>query len=166
MPTCGTSARSSAASAVNKQNDLGEKVRCRIAQVNAGVPGSIAEMLNFQFVSCEHNDVVMTCRTLPWMRNPAGTLHGGLGATILDQAMGFVSYCLKPGEGIAPAVHLSVDYHRPLYPGEEVVVKVHTVSITRSLMNLTAEVCRASCPEKICLSGAGVYFFKPTDLNV
>ena len=90
------------------------------------------------------------------------TLHGGLCATILDQAMGFVSYCLKAGEGTAPAVHLSVDYHRPLRPGERVKVTVRVVSVTRNLMNLTAEACQESHPEKICLSGSGVYFFKKT----
>lgn len=141
--------------------DLGEKVRRRITEVNAAAPGSIAEMMNFRFESCANGDIVLTCQTMPWMRNPAGTLHGGLCATILDQAMGFVSYCLKAGEGTAPAVHLAVDYHRPLCPGEEVSVRVHVVSVTRNLMHLTAEAYQASCPETIRLSGSGVYFFKP-----
>ena len=140
--------------------ELGEKVRRRIAQVNASVPGSIAEMLNFQFASLEHGDIVMTCQTMPWMRTPAGTLHGGLCATILDQAMGFVAYCLKAGEGITPTVHLSVDYHRPLRPGERVIVKVHVVSETRNLINLYADASQASCPERICLSGSGIFFLK------
>ena len=136
-------------------------MRRRIAEVNSAVPGSIAEMLSFRFVSQENDVIVMTCQTMPWMRNPAGTLHGGLCATILDQAMGFVSYCLKAGEGTAPAVHLAVDYHRPLHPGEQVHVRVRVVNVSRTLMNLTAEAYQASCPEKICLSGSGVYFFKP-----
>ena len=141
--------------------DFGEKVRRRITEVNAAAPGSIAEMMNFRFESCANGDIVLTCQTMPWMRNPAGTLHGGLCATILDQAMGFVSYCLKAGEGTAPAIHLAVDYHRPLCPGEQVYVRVHVVNVSRNLMNLTAEAYQASCPEKICLSGSGVYFFKP-----
>lgn len=147
---------------MNNLTDLGEKVCRRIAEVNASVPGSIAEMLRFRLLSCEQDCIVMSCQTMPWMRNPAGTLHGGLGAAILDQAMGFVSYCLKTGEGTAPAVHLSVDYHRPLHPGEPVIVKVHVVSVTRSLMNLRAEACQASGPEKLCLSGSAMYFFKPS----
>lgn len=142
--------------------DLGEKVYCRIAQVKASAPGTIAEMLDFRFVAYDHprGEVVMTCQTMPWMRNPAGTLHGGLCATILDQAMGFVSYCLKTGEGPAPTVHLEVDYHRPLRPGEQVVVKVRLVSSTRRLMKLTAEASQASGPERICLSGSGIYFLE------
>ena len=145
---------------VNERNDLGEKVRRRVAEVNAA-PGSIAGMMNFRLESCANGDIVFTCQTMPWMRTPAGTLHGGLCATILDQAMGFVAYCLKAGEGTAPTVHLSVDYHRPLHPGEGVEVTVRVVSVTRNLINLTAEACQASRPEKLCLSGSGIYFFKP-----
>ena len=163
MPTFGTSVKWSAVNAVSEQNGLAERVRRRIADFDATVPGSIGEMMNFQVVEYDHtrDSIVMTCRTMPWMQNYAGTLHGGLCATILDQAMGFISYCLMEGEGSAPAVHLSVDYHRPLHPGEQVIVKVHVVSVTRSLTKLTAEAFQASCPEKICLSGSGVYFFKP-----
>lgn len=162
MPTCGTLARLSAVNAGNEQSSLSERIRRRIAQVNTSDPGSIAEMLNFQFVSCVNDDIVMTCHTMPWMRNPAGTLHGGMCATILDQAMGFVAFGLKEGEGIAPTVHLHVDYHRPLCPGNSVTVKVHVVSVTRRFFNLTAEVSQISHPEKTCLSGSGTYFFKPT----
>lgn len=117
--------------------------------------------MQFCLLSCDCEEIVMTCETLPWMRNVSGTLHGGLSAAILDQAMSFVAHSLKPGEGTAPAVQLSVNYHRPLQPGESVLVKVRVVSITRSLMHLTAEAFQASNQEKICLSGSGMYFFKP-----
>ena len=145
---------------MNECIDLAEKVRRRIAQVDASIPGSIAEMLRFEVVGEDKGDIVMTCGTMPWMRNSAGTLHGGLCATILDQAMGFVSCCLKEGNDIAPTVQMSISYHRPLHPGEQVVVKVHVISVTHSLMNLTAEASQASCPEKICLSGSGMYFVR------
>lgn len=144
-------------------NDMGAVVRRRIAQISEEVPGSIGDMMQFQLLDCdvEKGDYIMSCQTLPWMRNYAGTLHGGMCATILDQAMGFISYCLKPGEGTAPTVQIEVDYHRPIIPGEDVIVKVHVVTATRSLMNLTSEAVQASNPEKICLSGSGIYFYKP-----
>lgn len=140
-----------------------QALRRRIAQISEDVPGSIGDMMQFQLLECdpEKGDYLLSCQTAEWMRNFAGTLHGGLCATILDQAMGFVSYCLKPGEGAAPTVQLEIDYHRPLHPGEGVLVKVHVVSVTRSLMNLTAEAMQASHPDKICLSGSGIYFYKP-----
>lgn len=145
---------------MNECIDLAEKVRRRIAQVDASIPGSIAEMLRFEVVGEDKGDIVMTCGTMPWMRNSAGTLHGGLCATILDQAMGFVSCCLKEGNDIAPTVQMSISYHRPLHPGEQVIVKVRVISVTHSLMNLAAEASQATCPEKICLSGSGMYFVR------
>lgn len=148
---------------MNAVSNIEEVVRCRIAQISEEVPGSIGDMMHFQLVDCspETGDYVMTCHTEPWMRNYAGTLHGGLCATVLDQAMGIISYCLKPGEGTAPTVQMEIDYHRPLMPGEDVIVKVHVISVTRSLMNLTAEAMQVSHPDKICLSGSGIYFYKP-----
>lgn len=148
---------------MNAENNMKQALRRRIAQISEDVPGSIGDMMQFQLLECdpEKGDYLLSCQTAEWMRNFAGTLHGGLCATILDQAMGFVSYCLKPGEGAAPTVQLEIDYHRPLHPGEGVLVKVHVVSVTRSLMNLTAEAMQASHPDKICLSGSGIYFYKP-----
>lgn len=110
--------------AVNVANDMETRVRNRIAEITREVPGSIGDMMHFTLLECdpEKGDYVMSCETAPWMRNFAGTLHGGLCATILDQAMGFVSYCLKPGEGTAPTVQMEIDYHRPLMPGESVIV--------------------------------------------
>ena len=150
---------------MNGANNIEAVIRRRIAQISEEVPGSIGDMMQFELLECipERGDYTMRCKTAPWMRNFAGTLHGGMCATVLDQAMGFISYCLKPGEGIAPTVQLEVDYHRPLIPGEDVVVKVHVVTATKSLMNLTAEATQASNPDKICLSGSGIYFFKPAN---
>lgn len=135
--------------------------RC-ISMVSETAPGSIGDMLDFQVRQCREasEDYTMTCRTAQWMRNFSGTLHGGMCATVLDQAMGLVAYCLKPGEGTAPTVQMEVDYHRPLIPGEEILVKVHVVSRTRSLINLNAEAAHAARPDKICMSGSAIYFFK------
>ena len=138
-------------------------LRRRIAQVSELAPGSIGDMLHFELLEFnpEAGDYFLSCRTENWMRNPAGTLHGGLCATVLDQAMGLIPYCLKTEAGTAPAVQLSVNYHRPLIPGTEVLVKVHVVSVTRSLITLSAEARPKEAPEKLCLSGTGLYLWKP-----
>ena len=137
-------------------------LRRRIAQVSELAPGSIGDMLHFELLEFnpEAGDYFLSCRTENWMRNPAGTLHGGLCATVLDQAMGLIPYCLKTEAGTAPAVQLSVNYHRPLIPGTEVLVKVHVVSVTRSLITLSAEARPKEAPEKLCLSGTGLYLWK------
>lgn len=143
---------------------LEEAVRSRIAMVNAGVPDSIGAMMDYRVLpGSEDPDVVtMTCQTFPWMCNFAGTLHGGMCATVVDQAMGYVSNALCGGQALVPTVQLNVNYHRPLIPGEQVLVRVRVIAQTRTLISLSSEARRSSCPEKLCLSATGMYFYKKT----
>lgn len=144
---------------MNVENDFDETVRRRIREVDEAVPESIGAMMDYHVTAWDSaaETLTMTCKTFPWMRNFAGTLHGGLCATVVDQAMGFVSYCLKHQSGTAPTVELNVDYHRPITPGEPVTVKVSIVSVTRSLIRLRSEAWQ----EKLCLTATGIYFNKP-----
>ena len=143
-------------------SDLQKQLRRRIEELSEKRPGSIGDLLGFQLLKsdCQKQEFWLSCSTEPWMCNAAGTLHGGMGATILDQAMGFIAHCLKPGPGAAPALQLKVDYHRPLHPGEGVLVKVCLLSVTASLLHLTAEAAQSHAPDKLCLSGSGIYFYK------
>ena len=147
-------------------NETAALLRRRIAQVSELAPDSIGDILHFSLLECdpEAGDYLLSCRTEGWMRNVAGTLHGGLCAAVLDQAMGLIPYCLRTDAGIAPTVQLSVNYHRPLIPGQEVLVKVHAVSVTKSLISLSAEAWQKENPQKLCLSGTGLYFWKPMNL--
>ena len=127
--------------------------------------GTIADMLKFEVVSCdeEHDNYTLKCRTEPWMCNHYGTLHGGICATIMDQAMGMISSCLKKGYGTCTTVQLESDYHRPIPPGEDILVHVHVMSITRSLINLTCELCNPDRPGKNYVTGSGIFFFREDD---
>lgn len=149
---------------MNVGNDREEEIRLRIDQLSQAVPNSIGAILGFQFLNYDPaaDEYTFTCKTDTWMANPAGTLHGGMCATILDQAMGFVSFCRKPGHGFAPTIQLATTYHGPLIPGEMVLVKVRVISITHTLMHLSAQAMRYDQPEKVCLSGYGIYFYKPS----
>lgn len=151
-------------SVVNKTDEeMASLVRQRIAQVGEVAPDSIGDLMDFQLVDCHaaSGSYTLRCKTFPWMRNAAGTLHGGMCATIVDQAMGFIAYCVKPGDGIAPTIGMQTSYHRPLIPGEDACISVQVLSITRNLISLTAQVSSLDAPEKICLSASGTYFFKP-----
>lgn len=132
----------------------------RVSLVSREVPGSIGAMMDYRVLAWdgEKQEATMTCKTLPWMRNFAGTLHGGLCATVVDQAMGFVSNALRGGHAVVPTVQLSVNYHRPLNPGEEVLVKVRVESATRRFLTLTAQASHSDAPEKLCLSATGMYY--------
>ncbi len=142
--------------------NLEEALFNRLEELHTLAPGSIGDMMELELVGCDANAGIynMRCKTAHWMRNIAGTLHGGMCATLADQAMGCVAYCAKPGEGIAPTVQMSVSYHRPLMPDADVLITVGLVSVTKSLMHLDAKLYLATAPDKLCLSATGVYFYK------
>ena len=139
-----------------------EKIRARLASIHTLAPGSIGAQMNYSLIDAAEDaqEYTLLCHTFAWMRNIPGTLHGGMCATVVDQAMGFIAYCLKSSDGTAPTVQMSVDYHRPLIPGEDVLVKVKVVALTRSLMRLSAEAFQASNPNRVCLTSTATYFNK------
>ena len=139
-----------------------EKIRSRLAAIHTLAPGSIGAQMNYSLVHADETaqEYTLLCHTFDWMRNIPGTLHGGMCATVVDQAMGFIAYCLKSETGTAPTVQMSVDYHRPLIPGEDVTVKVKVVAKTRSLMRLSAEAYQTSNPDRVCLTSTATYFNK------
>lgn len=126
-------------------------------------PDSAGDILGLQALEYDdtRKEYLLSCQSQLWMRNAHGTLHGGLCATIADQAMGSVACCYKQGEGILPAIELHLNYHRPLIPGKEVLIRVRLVSVTRTLIHTTAELYRMDQPDKVCITANATYFFKP-----
>ena len=149
---------------MSAESNIGQTVRNRIAQLHEIAPDSIGDRMGYELLCWDETGkhFRLRCRTFDWMRNGPGTLHGGMCATVVDQAMGFIAYCIKPGEGIAPTVQMQVEYHRPLIPGENVIVDVAVVSQTRSLMHLCSEAYSESSTDKVCLTASATYFYKPS----
>lgn len=138
-------------------------IKERLAKLHAVAPESIGDLLRLELASAdeEKGEYLLIAKTQPWMRNAAGILHGGIGATIVDQAMGAIAYCKMPGPGTAPTIELNVSYHRPLIPGEDVQVQVQQLSITRTLLRFTCRAFQAGQPDRLCISANATYFFKP-----
>lgn len=136
-------------------------VKDRLQILDELAPGAIGSMLRLEAMRYEEDTgvYVLKARTEPWMRNTNGTLHGGLCATIADQAMGTVAYGYRPGDGIAPTITMQTEYHRPLIPGEDVICRVRMVSVTRTLLRAAAELYRESAPQKLCISASATFFY-------
>lgn len=144
-----------------KTCDLTTVANC-IAALHQTAPGTIGDMLNFRVLEedCKNGTCTLICSTESWMRNSFGTLHGGMCATILDQAMGFLARSQMTEPGISPTIQICVNYHKPLMPGKDVLIKVNVVSKTRNLISMTAEASSTTDPNRICLSASGTSFFK------
>lgn len=143
------------------EHTMEQLLRLRIAQLHEAAPDSIGDLFQFELLSCDEaaGKYRFRCRTQPWMRNPAGTLHGGMSAAIADQAMGFVAFCLLTSEGFAPTIQMQTEYLCPVQPEKELTVTVYISSVSRSMVHLRCEIAHADCEASVCVSATGIYFF-------
>lgn len=116
--------------------------------------------LKMAYLPGEEGLFCFASRTESWMCNPGGTVHGGICAALVDEAMGIVVYALGTGQQIAPTISLQINYHRPLLPGEDIIVRVRPVSVTRRLLTMAAEIVCAEKPESPCCSCTATFFRK------
>ena len=61
---------------------------------------------------------------------------------------------------MTPTLDMTLHYHRPPMPGEDVLIRIRLVSMTKSIIHMGAEVYMASNPGRICISGSGTSYFK------
>lgn len=144
----------------NKQPEA-QRLQAAVAGLHVLAPDTIGDRLDFSLAEQGEDWYTFRCRTESWMANAAGTLHGGIAAAVVDQAMGFVVYAIQPGEGFSPTVEMNLSYHRPLRPQGGLLVRVQVMSRGKNLMHLRAELFMEDAPEKRCVSATAVYAFVP-----
>src|SRR5262249_2057132 len=75
---------------------------------------TIAETLGYDIVEAAHGRVVLTCELNGTQLNPAGTVHGGLSAILLDSAMGLaIRSTLDKGIG-STTLEFKISLVRPI----------------------------------------------------
>ena len=120
---------------------------------------SINAMTQPLFVRCdeEEKSCILAFNTDKRLENPNGTLHGGVIATMLDNAMG----CMANFYGekkLTQTVSFQVSYLRPGAIGQEVMVKVQVTKQGRTMQYLNAEAWMKGKEEKKIATATGVYF--------
>ena len=76
----------------------------------------IARSLGYDIAEAESGRVVVTAEPSEIHLNPAGTVHGGLAATMLDSCMGLaVQSTLAPGVG-STTLEFKISFVRPITP--------------------------------------------------
>lgn len=146
-----------------EQERFAQAMQASLDRLHDCAPGAVGDSLSLRLLDCSAQARTYTLRasTAEWMRNVNHTLHGGMCATILDQAMGCLAYCCKPGEGISPTIHLQVNYVRAIPVGEDVFVRMRVMSVTRHLIHITAEAWTGEDAGRTCLTATATYFFCP-----
>jgi|SRR5208282_1212949 len=99
---------------------------------------TIAQTLGYDIVEAENGRVVVTAAPRETHLNPAGTVHGGLAATMLDSCMGLaVQSTLDKGVG-STTLEFKISFVRPITP-ETGSIKAEGVVISRGRRVGTAE---------------------------
>lgn len=173
MLTCGTLVRWSAVSGESKvqlsipgREEMEQRLGHWIALLHERAPGSVGDLLRFQVGPCDPEAGVYCfyASTEDWMRNAFGSLHGGMITTVLDQGMGMLATCLMNGTAITPTVQMNVIYHRPLSPGDKLLLRIHVETMTRTLIHMRAEAMNALQNERLCVTATGMFYIKPIEV--
>lgn len=139
---------------------ISERIVNRMEWIQRAGDGTIggAFRLQLQSGNDEAKEYTFLARTEDWMRNVIGTLHGGSCAALADQAMGCVANCLLENETHAPTSQLQINFHRPLFAGDSMLVIVRVVNISRSMLHMAAEIYAVKDPERLCVSSSAIFF--------
>lgn len=128
------------------------KLLCEIEE------SSVCAMIGprFEFYNAEKSAYVFSFSTDPWTNNTRNVVHGGITATMLDTAMGVLTFCLA-GNRITQTVSLNISYLRPVTLGDRFFVAVRTSKCGRTIINAVAEAWMENCPDKLVATAGGIY---------
>ena len=145
---------------MDNNNPNMEYLKARVAWVNEAAAGTVCGDLRMDVISGdpEKGQYQFLCRTTEAMRNVIHTLHGGSAAIVVDQAMGSVANSMFLEDGHAPTSQLTLNFHRPMIAGEDLLVHVTVVNASRRQIHLRSEVYAAKNPQKLCVTASAVFF--------
>jgi uncharacterized protein (TIGR00369 family) len=99
---------------------------------------TIAQTLGYDIIEAETGRVVVVAEPKNSHLNPAGTVHGGLAATMLDSCMGLaIQSTLEKGVG-STTLEFKISFVRPITP-ETGLIKAEGTVINRGRRVGTAE---------------------------
>lgn len=102
-------------------------------------------------------------RSEAWMANPMGMTHGGMLASMLDNAMGITAYILSPYAGVAPTAELHISYLKPVPTDAALEIRVTADQVGGRMIRMRAEL-RLEGSDTLYVTGAGANCpIKPQD---
>jgi uncharacterized protein (TIGR00369 family) len=120
-----------------KTSPMLELFRALIGKKLEGAPPFTA-WLDGRIVSCNPGEIEVRFATRPEMANPAGLLHGGIQAAIMDDAIGMASATLEE-EGFMLSIDLHVNYLGKIDVGRPVLARARFVRSGRRVAHAVCE---------------------------
>ena len=145
---------------MENHNPTLEHLTKRVSWVNEAAAGTVCGDLRMEVLEgdTDRGEYLFLCHTTQAMRNVIQTLHGGSAAIVVDQAMGSVANSMFAEDGHAPTSQLTLNFHRPMFAGEDLLVHVKIVNASRRQIHLRSEIYACKAPDKLCVSASAVFF--------
>ena len=120
----------------DRTNPMVELFRAAIGGKLEGAP-PVTQWLDGRIVSCNEGEMEVRFVTRPEMANPAGLLHGGMQAAIMDDVIGMTSATVEEG-GFMLSIDLHINYLGKIEAGQPVIARAR---IVRSGKRIAHAVC-------------------------
>jgi acyl-coenzyme A thioesterase 13 len=114
-----------------------ELFRASIGKRLEGGP-PVTQWLDGRVVSCSEGEMEVRFQTRPEMANPAGLLHGGMQAAIMDDVIGMTSATLEQ-EGFMLSIDLHVNYLGKIPVGQPILARARFVRSGRRVAHAVCE---------------------------
>lgn len=125
-----------------EQSETGKRLLFLQSFIGKEITGSPSHFMNWLkpvVISAEPGELVFSYVIRKEMTNPAGTIHGGVIASIIDDLIGATVYSLGLKDAYT-TVNNSIDYFAPAFEGEVITAKTAIVKKGRTIINLACEV--------------------------
>lgn len=150
--------------APTSQEALDKRIAARMRWYKEHMDGSVVSMLGLECLGGSLAPLMIHYRYASegWMRNPAGVTHGGMLATMLDNAMGMTACIVSPYEdGIAPTAELHVSYLRPVPVDQAIRISVSVDHVSARLIRMRAKLWLEGEEDTLRVTGQSVNCPKP-----
>ncbi len=134
-----------------------DRIRALVSRMNGELADSVFGMMEPQLEDCDLGNQALTLRfpARHWERNGSGAIHGGVICSMVDTAMGTLTYALTGS--LTPTINLTVSYPRPAPTDGVIFVRPKVVKLGRSIISLTAECWDGRQPGNIVATATGTF---------
>jgi acyl-coenzyme A thioesterase 13 len=137
-------------------NSAFESLRAHIGQTLKHYTSPFGSWLNPIIRTAEHGELELEFLVRDDMSNPAGIMHGGVTASMIDETIGMMMYCLGEPHFKA-SINLVVDFLSAARPGDTLLVKAKLTKQGRNLYHGVAEIIRKDDQRLIATGSAHTY---------
>jgi uncharacterized protein (TIGR00369 family) len=108
-------------------------------------PPAVVSALGMDIEELREGGISFSMRAQEWMCNPAGVIHGGMAATLLDTVLTLAVVSALPQGKSAQTIDMNIHYVRPLFPnGEKFVAEGKAVHVGATIGTAEGRVHNAS----------------------